>query len=133
MLTKAVFFFYVRTLFIRLTDDNCKRNILVCIVFLKIYSIRYFCKRCKALGIERFILKAPILHHKKGHSIFSAIDWCYDNDERFIEADDINPENSTRDFTGWTNTEQSLTSLTTSLVSKLDLQGFVFFVAHFFL
>lgn len=79
------------------------------------------------------IVKAPILHHKKGHLIFSAIDWCYDNDESFMEDDEINPENSTREFTGWTNTEQSLTSLTTSLVSKLDLQGFVFFVAHFFL
>ncbi|XP_052087598.1 E3 ubiquitin-protein ligase rnf213-alpha-like isoform X5 [Mytilus californianus] len=53
---------------------------------------------------------------KESDNIEDAIDWCYDHDENFVEE-----EEKEAAFSGWTDTEQSMASLTRNLVSELGL------------
>lgn len=57
---------------------------------------------------------------------YVAIDWCYDHDDTYTETDVIQSERIQTSFTGWFDTEHTMATLTSSLVTEIDLKEYVY-------
>ncbi|XP_071135692.1 E3 ubiquitin-protein ligase rnf213-alpha-like isoform X2 [Mytilus edulis] len=70
-------------------------------------------------GFSRLLAKEAL---NKCKSVEDAIDWCYDHDDTYTETDVIQSERTQTSFMGWFDTEHTMATLTSSLVTEIDLK-----------